>query len=54
MSGDDEYVRHDGISDFILKQFRQAIGPKANKEDIFYFVYAALHHPGCLRSLRRT
>ena len=46
MSGDDEYVRHDGISDFILKQFRQAIGPKANKEDIFYFVYAALHHPG--------
>ena len=46
MDGDDEYVRHDGISDFILKQFRQAIGPKAKKEDIFYFVYAALHHPG--------
>jgi len=43
---DDEYVRHDGVSDFILKQFQHAIGPKANKEDIFYFVYAALHHRG--------
>lgn len=39
-----DYKRHDGISDFGLKQFRSAYGdPKIGKEDIFYYVYGLLH-----------
>ena len=39
-----DYIRHDGISDFGLKQFRAAYGdPKIGKEDIFYYVYGLLH-----------
>ena len=39
-----DYKRHDGISDFGLKQFRAAYGdPKIGKEDIFYYVYGLLH-----------
>lgn len=38
------YKRHDGISNFGLKQFRTAYGdPKIGKEDIFYYVYGLLH-----------
>lgn len=38
------YIRHDGISNFGLKQFRTAYGyPKISKEDIFYYVYGLLH-----------
>lgn len=41
-----DYKRHDGISDFGLKQFRTAYGdPKISKEDIFYYVYGLLHSP---------
>ena len=41
-----DYKRHDGISDFGLKQFRAAYGdPKIGKEDIFYYVYGLLHSP---------
>lgn len=39
-----DYKRHDGISNFGLKQFRTAYGdPKISKEDIFYYVYGLLH-----------
>ena len=39
-----DYKRHDGISNFGLKQFRSAYGdPKIGKEDIFYYVYGLLH-----------
>jgi predicted helicase len=39
-----DYKRHDGISDFGLKQFRSAYGdPKIGKEDICYYVYGLLH-----------
>lgn len=39
-----DYIRHDGISDFGIKQFRAAYGdPKIGKEDIFYYVYGLLH-----------
>ncbi|MBR5213076.1 MAG: DEAD/DEAH box helicase [Akkermansia sp.] len=39
-----DYIRHDGITDFGLKQFRSAYGdPKIGKEDIFYYVYGLLH-----------
>lgn len=39
-----DYVRHDGITDFILEQARQ-IDFKITKEDIFYYVYGFLHCP---------
>ena len=47
MEGDaGAYIRHDGISNFGLKQFRAAYGdPKIGKEDIFYYVYGLLHSP---------
>lgn len=41
---DSDYVRHDGITDFILDQARQ-IDFKITKEDIFYYVYGFLHAP---------
>ncbi len=41
---DSDYVRHDGITDFILEQARQ-IDFKITKEDIFYYVYDFLHLP---------
>lgn len=41
---DSDYVRHDGITDFILEQARQ-IDFKITKEDIFYYVYGFLHAP---------
>ena len=36
-------VRHDGITDFILKRCMENYGPKVMKEDIFYYVYGLLH-----------
>lgn len=41
---DSDYIRHDGITDFILDQARQ-IDFKITKEDIFYYVYGFLHAP---------
>lgn len=38
-------VGHDNVSDFALKVFREAYGPKVGKEDIFYYVYGVLHSP---------
>lgn len=37
------YIRHDGISDFILKQATNQYGNDVSKEDIFYYVYGLLH-----------
>jgi predicted helicase len=42
---EDEYIRHDAISDFIINQAKDRYGPKVSKEDIFYFVYGILHSP---------
>jgi predicted helicase len=42
-SYEDEYVRHDAISDFVLKQAQALYGPKCAKEDIFYYIYGFLH-----------
>jgi len=42
---EDEYIRHDAISDFILEQGQTRYGPKVIKEDIFYYVYGILHSP---------
>lgn len=42
----DDYVRKDGISDFILKQARDKyVDNRIEKEDIFYYVYGLLHSP---------
>lgn len=38
-----EYVRRDGITNFILEQARQIYGARVTKEDIFYYVYGLLH-----------
>jgi predicted helicase len=42
---EEEYIKHDGISDFILKQARERYGNRVTKEDIFYYVYGILHSP---------
>lgn len=42
----DDYVRKDGISDFIFKQARDKyVDNRIEKEDIFYYVYGLLHSP---------
>lgn len=43
----DNYIRHDGITDWILKEVRKRFGnAKAiTKEHIFYYVYGILHSP---------
>ena len=45
IAGEKEYIRHDGITDFALKQARELYGPKVTKEDIFYYIYGFLHLP---------
>lgn len=40
-----EYIRRDGISDFILKRCQEQYGKNVTKEDIFYYVYGILHSP---------
>ncbi len=41
-----DYVRHDGITDDALQQFRTAYGtPHISKEDVFYYIYGLLHSP---------
>ena len=42
-SSRDEYIRHDGISDFALNLARE-LNPKITKEDIFYYIYGFLHN----------
>ena len=40
----DDYIRHDGISDWILNEVRTRYGTKTiTKEMIFYYVYGLLH-----------
>lgn len=43
--GKDKYIRHDAITDFILKRAQEQYGNKVTKEDIFYYVYGFLHCP---------
>lgn len=44
-AGEQEYIRRDGVSDFILTQARSRYGERVTKEDIFYYVYGFLHSP---------
>ncbi len=43
--GDGDYIRRDGISDFILERAKSLYGKTVTKEDIFYYVYGFLHSP---------
>lgn len=39
-----EYIRHDGVTDYILQEAREKYSTNAiTKEDIFYYVYGFLH-----------
>jgi predicted helicase len=42
---DNEYVRRDGVTDFILERAQKQYGKNVSKEDIFYYVYGFLHSP---------
>jgi len=41
--GDSEFIRRDGVSDFILERAKVMYGKTVGKEDIFYYVYGLLH-----------
>lgn len=43
--GDSEYIKRDGVSDFILDRAKKQYGKNVSKEDIFYYVYGILHSP---------
>lgn len=45
-ANESEYIRRDGVSDWILAQARNRYGNTVTKEDIFYYVYGFLHSPG--------
>jgi len=45
LDGDSEFIRHEGITDFILHRAQNQYGRNVNKEDIFYYVYGLLHSP---------
>lgn len=38
-----EYIKCDGVTDFILERARTKYGPKVTKEDVFYYVYGILN-----------
>jgi len=42
--GEGEYIRRDGVSDFILERAKKQYGKNVTKEDIFYYVYGFLHN----------
>ncbi|MCK9499305.1 MAG: helicase, partial [Bacteroidales bacterium] len=42
-AGESEYIRRDGVSDFILERAKKIYGKNVSKEDIFYYVYGFLH-----------
>jgi len=44
-AGEDEFMRRDGVSDFILNRAKKQYGKNVGKEDIFYYVYGILHSP---------
>ena len=42
-AAESEYIRRDGVSDFILFRAKQQYGKNVTKEDVFYYVYGFLH-----------
>ena len=44
-AGESEYIRREGVSDFILEKAIKLYGKNVTKEDLFYYVYGFLHSP---------
>ena len=44
-SSKQDYIKREGVSDFILERAQQQYGKSVTKEDIFYYVYGFLHSP---------
>lgn len=44
-ANESEYIRRDGVSDFIWDRAKKQYGKSVSKEDIFYYVYGILHNP---------
>ena len=44
-AGEPQFVRRDGVSDFIAKRAKEQYATAIKKEDIFYYVYGFLHSP---------
>lgn len=42
---ENEFIRRDGISNFIFERAQKQYGKNVTKEDIFYYVYGFLHSP---------
>lgn len=42
-TNEEQYIRRDAISDFILDKAQKQYGKNVSKEDIFYYVYGFLH-----------
>jgi predicted helicase len=42
---ENEFIRRDGVSDFIIERAKKQYGKNVGKEDIFYYVYGILHSP---------
>lgn len=42
-AAEDDYIRRDAITDFILQRAKEQYGNRVIKEDIFYYVYGFLH-----------
>ncbi len=45
MDDNRDYIRRDGVSDFILERAQRMYGKTVTKEAIFYYVYGFLHSP---------
>lgn len=43
MQNKEQYIKYDGISDYIFNKYYEKYQEKFNKEDIFYYVYGILH-----------
>lgn len=41
----EEFIRRDGISNYIMERSRKAYGSNITKEDVFFYVYGLLHSP---------
>jgi len=44
-TNENQYIRRDAVSDFILERAKKQYGKNVSKEDIFYYVYGFLHSP---------
>ena len=42
-AGESEYIRRDGVSEFIHALAKKQYGKNVSKEDVFYYVYGILH-----------